>query len=321
MNQSPFPGVPRIESPVFANDSLADLTDAEQAIARDLHSQGFAVLDFPDADLEARIKRIQDKLGPSFGIPFEDPAADKTQGERRVQDAWKFDDDVRAIAANPEIVALLSKLYGRGAFPFQTLNFPVGTQQAVHSDSVHFSSLPERFMCGVWVAMEDVSAEAGPLFYHPGSHTWPIVSNAMIRRRGYGSALNSAQEPFAKAWNALIKTHDSKPAPFLAKKGQALIWAANLLHGGSRQTNRSLTRWSQVTHYFFEDCIYYTPAFSDEAIGKLQIRELSSIADGAVKRNSYLGEPIDGLSPLTLPAAKSTGSKIGSLLKKLRGKN
>ena len=56
---------------------------------------------------------------------------------------------------NTGILSLFSTLYGRRAWPFQTLNFPVGTQQHYHSDSVHFSSVPERFMCGVWVDLED----------------------------------------------------------------------------------------------------------------------------------------------------------------------
>lgn len=59
-----FPGVPRIESPAFAVDDLADLTDAEKAIARDLNYKGFAVLDFPDAELDARIDRIKANLAP-----------------------------------------------------------------------------------------------------------------------------------------------------------------------------------------------------------------------------------------------------------------
>lgn len=314
MNQSLFPGVPRIESPLFVSDELTDLSAAEQRIARDLNRQGYAVLDFPDKEFHARVERIKANLSPRFDLPFDDPGADKTRGERRIQDAWQFDNDVKNIAANPEILGLLSKLYGRAAFPFQTLNFPVGTQQGVHSDSVHFSSQPERFMCGVWVAMEDVSAEAGPLFYLPESHRWPIVTNAMIGRRGYGSELRSAQEPFAKAWDALSRAHGVEPAPFLAKKGQALIWTANLLHGGSRQTDPTLTRWSQVTHYFFDDCIYYTPAFSDEALGQLQTRELVSVVDGVAKPNSYLGEPIDGASTQQNSVFTRAKAKIHQLL-------
>nr|WP_247711938.1 phytanoyl-CoA dioxygenase family protein [Qipengyuania qiaonensis] len=286
-----------IESPIFDSEELPGFSDQEKALAQKLNSDGFGVVDFPDPEIDARIDRIRSNLGPGFGIPLNDPAADKTKGERRIQDAWTKDEDVHAIASNPAILDLLSKLYGRRAFPFQTLNFPVGTQQAPHADSVHFSSLPERFMCGVWLAMEDIAAEAGPLFYVRGSHRWPIISNAMIGRRGYGSELDSAQTPYANAWQALCENHGKDQEPFLARKGQALIWTANLLHGGSRQTDPTLTRWSQATHYFFDDCIYYTPAFSDEALGRLALRDLVSITDQKPKPNTYLGETVDRAEP------------------------
>ena len=297
---NPLPGVPLIESPLFSNLARsADLSPGEQRIAADLHEKGYAVLPFPDPDILARIDRIKAALGPQFSIDFADPGSDKTAGVRRIQDAWQFNPDVRAIAANPQLLDLLGKLYGRPAFPFQTLNFPVGTQQDAHSDSVHFSSLPERFMCGVWVAMEDISAEAGPLFYYPGSHRWPILNNALIGRRGFGSDLASAQDPFAEAWAALCAANDAQPETFLARKGEALIWCANLLHGGSLQTDPRLTRWSQVTHYYFDDCIYYTPAFSDEATGDLQLRTVRAISDGLVRPNQYLGQPLASTAAAT----------------------
>ena len=168
------PSIPLVESPLFPNLQDAQGFSAEEArIARSLHEYGYAVFDFPDPDLADRIGRIQCNLRPHFGVDFADPDSDKTQGGRRIQDAWSFDADVRAIAMNASVQDLLGQLNGRSAFPFQTLNFPVGTQQDAHSDSVHFSNLPERFMCGVWLAMEDVAPEAGLLFYYNGSHRWP----------------------------------------------------------------------------------------------------------------------------------------------------
>lgn len=293
-----FPGLPLIESPLFPM-LKADwgLTPEEERIADDLHAKGYAVLDFPDPEIDARIERIKAHLGPRYGIDFNSADSDKTCNERRIQDAWQFDDDVRAIAANQAIIDLLGKLYGRSAFPFQTLNFPVGTQQDAHSDSVHFSSLPERFMCGVWLAMEDVGPEAGPLFYYPGSHSWPIMTNGLIGRRGYGSDLASAQDPYGPAWQALCDVHGAREEVFLARKGQALIWCANLLHGGSRQNDPTLTRWSQVTHYYFDDCIYYTPAFSDEAVGRLDLRALTAISDARRRSSVYLGEEVTRPAP------------------------
>jgi hypothetical protein len=285
-----LPGLPLVESPLFpALLPELGLTAEEIRIGLELHYRGFAVFDFPDLDLAPRIERIKANLSPRYDVDFSDPDSNKTAGERRVQDAWKFDADVRSVAANAGVVSLLTKLYGRPAFPFQTLNFPVGTQQDAHSDIVHFSSQPEKFMCGVWLAMEDIHSDAGPLFYFPGSHRWPVMSNALIGRRGSGQPLNSAQDPFAEAWQALCSVNDARPEVFLARKGQALIWSANLLHGGSPQTDPRLTRWSQVTHYYFDDCLYYTPAFSDEALGALDLRQITAISDGRPRLNTYQG--------------------------------
>lgn len=295
--ENPLTGLPLVESPLFPS-LLPELrlTMEEARIGHDLFTRGFAVFDFPDAQLDQRIERIKANLGPLYGVDFADPTADKTLGERRIQDAWAFDADVQAIAINPDVMTLLGKLYGRRAFPFQTLNFPVGTQQDAHSDIVHFSSQPEKFMCGVWLAMEDVTAEAGPLFYYPGSHRWPVMNNALIGRRGTGASLNSAQDPFAEAWAALVKAQNAERETFLARKGQALIWCANLLHGGRLQSDPCSTRWSQVTHYYFEDCLYYTPAFSDEAIGALALRKITAINEQRERPNTYLGDPVPAAS-------------------------
>jgi hypothetical protein len=303
-----LPGVPLVESPLFYGliDEL-DLDPTERQTALDLHERGYAVIDFPDPLLNERAERIKSDLEMHFGADVADPNSGKSAGQR-VQDAWIHNEDVRAIAANREVLALLAKLYGRKAFPFQTLNFPVGTQQPLHSDSIHFSAIPERFMCGVWLALEDVGLDAGPLTYLPGSHKWPILQNVMIGRKGSGSSRENAQAPFQSAWDALRAQSETKPETFVAKKGQALIWAANLLHGGSPQRNSTLTRWSQVTHYYFEDCIYYTPAYSDEALGKLDLRVVVDAETEELKPNLYFGKTLVGREPS--PRAPSWISRI-----------
>lgn len=290
-SSSLLPGVPLVESALFAlSIDEMDLTGPERDVARELNQRGFAVIDFPDPDIFARIERIKHRLAARFPIDLLAPDTIKNHGDMRIQDAWQTDPDVKAIATNPEMMALLGKLYGRRAIPFQTLNFPVGTQQHPHTDAVHFSSLPERFMCGVWVAFEDIGPDAGPLVYYPGSHKWPILNNAMIGRRGWNSVSPSAQTPFEAVWRELVSTSGIPPETFLARKGQSLIWTANLLHGGSLQNDPTLTRWSQVTHYYFADCIRYTPAFSDEPLGRLDLRSITNIASGEREPNRLLGE-------------------------------
>ena len=305
-------GVPLVESPLFAQsvDEMG-LTPQEREIAIQLNDRGYAVFDFPDDEIDARIERVKASLGPRFGIDFSAPDSVKNAGVLRIQDAWKFDEDVRAIAANPVVLALLSKLYGRRSVPFQTLNFPVGTQQHIHSDSVHFSSIPERFMCGVWLAMEDISENAGPLLYYPGSHKWPILTNEMLARRGSDKRSASAQTPYEATWRAMVDTSGLQAETFRARKGQALIWAANLLHGGSRQEDSTRTRWSQVTHYYFADCIYYTPAFSDPSLGRLDLRSITNLESGQIEPNIYLDREIR-----TPPAKAGRLKRLGSLLRR-----
>jgi len=99
---------------------------------------------------------------------------------------------------------------------------------------------------------------------------------------------------------------------FLARKGQALIWAANLLHGGSPQHDPKLTRWSQVTHYYFEDCVYYTPAFSDEPLGVLDLRRIVDVESEQLQPNLYLGQPIQ---PESEPPRPSLISRLRTKVK------
>ncbi|MDE2595527.1 MAG: phytanoyl-CoA dioxygenase family protein [Sphingomonadales bacterium] len=314
VDDRPFPGVPLIESPLFGTElERMPLSPAEKDVATALNRDGFAVFDFPDPDIDARIDRIRKEFSPRFGIDDTDPASPKHSPIGRIQDAWQTNEDVKAIAANPDVLDLLSRLYGRRAFPFQTLNFPVGTQQHLHTDAVHFSSIPPRFMCGVWLAMEDIHVDAGPLCYIAGSHKWPMVDNCMIGRKGSGVTLESAQLPFHDAWVAMIAEQQAAPQEFMARKGQALIWCANLLHGGTLRRDDRLTRWSQVTHYYFDDCVYYTPAMSDEYLGRLALRHLVNIADGTPRPNIYLGEQ---LAAEPAVGRKLLGKRLASAVKR-----
>jgi hypothetical protein len=151
VSENPLPGVPLIESPFFDRIFAEDLYPPETlAIAQELRTNGYAIIEFPDSQIGNRADRIRSALHNSFD--WTTWRAGRSPG-MRIQDSWSSNEDVREIASNQEIMILLSALYGRRAFPFQTLIFPVGSQQHIHTDSVHFSSHPERFMCGVWVAL------------------------------------------------------------------------------------------------------------------------------------------------------------------------
>ena len=63
-------------------------------------------------------------------------------------------------------------------------------------------------------------------------------------------------------------------------RGTFLVWAANLLHGGSPRDDRTLTRKSQVTHYYFAGTVPYTPMFSRRSEDAYCVRRLRDVRTG-----------------------------------------
>jgi ectoine hydroxylase-related dioxygenase (phytanoyl-CoA dioxygenase family) len=207
------------------------------------------------------VRRVSERLGRSQYGPF------AYRDSVRIQDAWKASPAVKEIARAPAVLDLLRELYGREPLPFQTLNFRVGTQQSPHSDAFHFNSDPPGFMCGVWVALEDIDETSGPLVYYPGSHRLPEVTTTDV---GMAPTEEEAGK-YASYISEQISRNGYEPSVGLLKRGQALLWASNLLHGGSPTQDPDRTRKSQVTHYYFEGCHYWTPMLS--APGKMHMRD------------------------------------------------
>jgi phytanoyl-CoA hydroxylase len=141
---------------------------------------------------------------------------------------------------------------------FQSINFVNGSEQDTHSDSIHMTSFPLGGLLGVWVALEDVNLDNGPLHYYPGSHKLPYYLNKDYDNEGnklmVGSKSYDEYEAFIEQ---KMKETNLPRVNFLAKKGDLLIWHANLFHGGNSHTNKSKTRKSVVFHYFKEGCVCY----------------------------------------------------------------
>ncbi len=239
---------------------------------------GYTVIDLAGPELDATIAKIERDLAPRY------PA-----GNRRVQEAWMFQPEVRALACHPRILELLAFLYQRQPIPFQTLNFDLGTEQAAHSDSLHFYSWPRRYMCGVWIAFEDMDGENGPLQYYPGSHRLPDYDLTDLgMQRGFVDY--ARYEEFIAA---LAAVHRFERRELHVKKGTALVWSANLLHGGSPVKDGRRTRHSQVTHYFFEKCTWWWPGGSDLIAGRPFLREVIDLGRGCFVTPTSHGEPLD----------------------------
>ena len=262
--------LPWVES-VFFEEELqkrSHLSNEEQQQARYYHENGYLVLkNFLKPGL---VDELRSYLEENY-------QADA--GQNRARDLWRSSPAVKELAVDKKVQAKLKMLYDRQPIPFQTLNFKHGSQQSPHSDSLHFHSFPERFMCGVWVALEDVDESNGTLVYYPGSHKMNTYNLHALSKDFY-PAPEAYTKKYAPFIEKLMEEEGLFPEYFRARKGDLIIWSANLIHGGLPFKDSNRTRWSQVTHYFFEDCVYYNPRESNAVAGEWSMDKITDIRTG-----------------------------------------
>ncbi|MEO0468603.1 MAG: phytanoyl-CoA dioxygenase family protein [Bacteroidota bacterium] len=172
--------------------------------------------------------------------------------------AFRHSDLLKKVVWDRDLLRLMSFLLGRQMQPFQSLNFIQGSQQAAHSDSIHMTTHPLGNLTAIWIALEHVGPDNGPLVYYPGSHRLPYIMNRDFDHGGsrwrVGDDANGRYEAHIAK---LIKEKELEAVEFHTEPGDLLIWHANLLHGGKAIQRKGATRKSMVVHYFAQDVICY----------------------------------------------------------------
>ncbi len=240
------------------------LSHTDQVIAKSFCEDGYVVIDLADPAFDARAEQLRQELEPPLS----------TAG--RLHDAWRTHPAAGELAAHPEILRILRLLYGREPIPFQTIHFRKGSGQNTHSDTLHFHTHPHRWMCGAWIALEDTDADNGPLHVYPGSHRWPVWD---LQQFGIPPGPDASRW-YEQALARWIAEQGLSKRVVTVKRGQAVLWAANLLHGGEPIRDPARTRWSQVAHYVFADTLAYVPVRSDLSRGQLFLREITDVRTG-----------------------------------------
>ena len=266
--------LPWVESPFFEellknNDHSVN----EIELARKFNSDGYVVidLDLSQSDIDLVVQDMRSSIDREN---LTKQAEHFTYSNSpRIFEEWKHSKNIKNLCLHPKLIETLEFLYNKKVFPFSTINFMKGSNQPLHSDTINFPTIPQLWMSGVWVALEDTTAENGTLSIVPGSHKLPIFDYANLQLphpddREDGESNN--YKDYEEFVRQLIKANGIEPTPVPLKKGQALIWAANLLHGGTPiDENIEQTRLTQAIHYFYEGCSeYYHPMFSNIFKGK-----------------------------------------------------
>ncbi|HEX3463927.1 MAG TPA: phytanoyl-CoA dioxygenase family protein [Candidatus Elarobacter sp.] len=259
----PVPWLDRPDAPQAIARKLAAgaITEREAALAREWVRDGVVLLEgFIDgARLDAAWSAYERALEAGALTP-DAPASETDPLPGRVLNPHFGVPEIDALLRDPALVEPVSVLLGAEALPFQTIMGHKGSEQRAHSDAIHMTTYPLGYLAAAWIAFEDISDDAGPLVYYPGSHRLPYVFShdvgidpATFGEIGY-TAYAERYEPRIAA---LIAEHHLEPRTFTARKGDVLMWHANILHGGAPRARAGSSRRALVCHYFARGVVTY----------------------------------------------------------------
>lgn len=263
--------IPWVESPFFYEIlEKKDITEEEKKLAIEFHKNGYVVLD---------LELSEEYCNNLFQEIFKDEYKKLDQAKKyefiqytnypRIFEGWKENNTVLELAVNNKIMSTLSMLYGKTPLPFQTINFLKGSKQPMHSDIIHFNSIPEKWISAAWIALEDMDETNGTFTACPGSHKLPTYEYPDIGIKTPDSAEEKDEyAQYEDFIEKLIEVNGFEKKLFIAKRGWVMLTASNILHGGGPITDENRTRFSQATHYYYEGVKRrYCPIFSNRLDG------------------------------------------------------
>ena len=251
-----------------------------QKIAKLFHDNGYIIVDLKLSKnyINATINDIKNlafnsnsKKNPKYYHYNKNP---------RIIEGFKKSKFIRNLCHNKIVITLLKKLYEKKPIPINSINFIKGTDQPLHSDYIHFGSIPHKYLAAAWIALENTDYKNGTISLVPGSHKLDIVDYET-----FNLPTPSSTEEISKFYKIyenyikdVVKSKKLKIKNIKLKPGQAIIWAANLLHGGKKIIDKKRTRFSQVVHYHFENCKFiYNPMFSSPSEGRFSERNIKKL--------------------------------------------
>ncbi len=210
------------------------------------------------ADVEASVERLWQERPPTVACayhsqlrPFDQVEPRKARRPSyRIADLHSFSQGALELYLDRQIFDWVELIFGQKAVATQSLYFEYGSQQRLHRDPVFVHHTPPSHLLAAWVALEDIHPDSGPLLHVAGSHRLPYYQfepgefRFDPARQGY--AEEQAMEEFLEV---TCRERGLEAVPFTPRLGEALIWHASLIHGGSRPRDPDRTRKSFVVHY------------------------------------------------------------------------
>lgn len=218
-----------------------------------------ALIDAVNEEVDASWKGKYPKIHCTFGkneIQHKKPIKPYMQDiKAKLLDLYAYSETTRKAFFTQPILEFLNCVFEAPPMVFQSLYFERGSEQAMHQDSAFVRiSEPMKFV-GVWIALEDIKPGSGELEYYAGSHKQPeFLWNGESKSMPESEWRQPQHTRFLESLHENAEKYGYTKEKHYPKKGDVLIWHADLSHGGSPQTDPSLTRRSFAVHMCPSNC-------------------------------------------------------------------
>lgn len=202
------------------------------------------------AEVERAWRELDPRLLVELGGSYHDLAPELRARHFKLLDLYFWSAEVRRAALAPPVLDFLRLVFEREVLLFQSLSFEIGSGDPVHQDTANVVTESPLEFCAAWIALEDVRPGSGELCYYPGSHRLaeatfgPGVRNWNRRRDG-----KARRQEVLDGLHTRARARGLELQHFLPRRGDVLIWSADLAHGGAPIADPALTRRSLVCHY------------------------------------------------------------------------
>ncbi len=141
----------------------------------------------------------------------------------------------------------LEQIYERPPVVFQSMSMRKGSEESLHLDTGPLTLTEPMSLAASWIALEDVRKGSGEFQFIPGSHRVPETLN-LGRSKGHNGDM-TAYHAVLQSTLRECEARGLNTEYFFAKKGDVLIWHADLMHG-EKIDDSALTRKSLAfCHY------------------------------------------------------------------------
>lgn len=178
-------------------------------------------------------------------------------------------DAITRLLTDNRAISVCDRFFGEPTSLYTSLYYERGSEQPLHRDTPVFCTTPPERYLGVWVALDEVGEDNGPLRVVPRSHALPPVDVPRLRREVFGDG--PIDKASAQGWSAyqdeVLRQSQAaglEPRSVHVRPGDVVIWHPQLFHGGAPHPS-ARSRRSVVMHVTPKDTpvghmdVFYDP--------------------------------------------------------------